>query len=480
MFERQSRNNIGTTSKRSAHWATELHRVTAKTLLAAGMIATTSVASAQTSPVSDAQVESNVLKALASAPELASEAITTKTVYGTVTLSGTVQTETQRRRAETLAANANGVKKVVDQLTLGDVSAAATQSNTAPGPNMVLQSDGTYAPADQTAQSSSQPGVPVQPQRNNPDADQELDRQMEAQQQAQQNNQQPDQQSTTANNRRPINSQQYPQSGNYPSNSYPQYPQQAQGYPQYPNYPQGGQQYPQGQPGYATHGYAAPMDGGQQAGLPVTIPAETLIRVRVNQNLSSDHSQPGTQFDGIVVNDVVAGNVIAIPRGAAIRGTVVDAKASGTLKGRGEMTLQLNQLTLAGKSYPIVSDSWIHNGGDKTIETVNKTVGFGALGAIIGAVAGGGTGAAIGGGVGAAAGLGSSAASGRGQVYVPSEAVVTFHLAQPANIQTVSEQEMQRLAYGVAPGADQRYARRAYPRPYPYYAPYPPVYPAPY
>ena len=113
---------------------------------------------------------------------------------------------------------------------------------------------------------------------------------------------------------------------------------------------------------------------------------------------------------------------------------------------------------------------------------MNKTAGFGAAGALIGALAGGGVGAAVGGGIGAAAGLGSSAASGHGQVIIPSEAIVTFHTAQPTTVATVSQQEMQRLAYGVPPGADGRPVPRPYPPAYaapgyyPGYYPYRPYY----
>ena len=456
-------------------WESALLRVTRPVVLAAGMLAAGGVAFAQAAVVSDAQVEANVLKALAGAASLASQAITTKTVYGTVTLSGTVATEALRRQAETLAANATGVRKVVDELTLGEPTVAAQAGQNGPGANMVLQSDGTYAPADTTTQAAGSTPNPV---RNDPEADQALDAQMQPAQnaaQSQNGQQSPNQQQAGAGQmagnapppgRYPLNGG-YPQQGNAPQNGYPQGGYPPQGYPQQGYPQQGGYGYPQGR-GTA---YGAPMDGGQLAGVSVVIPAGTLIRVRVNQRISSNQSQPGQTFDGIVVNDVVAGSSIAIPRGASVQGKVLDAKASGTLKGRGDLTLDVIQVTLAGKVYPIVSDNWEHHGGDKTIETVNRTAGFGALGALFGAVAGGGVGAAVGGGIGAAAGLGSSAASGKGQVVIPSEAVVTFHLAQPAAVQTVSEQEMQRLAYGVPAGADQRYARRpGYPAPY--YAPY--------
>lgn len=413
--------------------------------------------------LSDAQVESNVLRALAGAPELANQAISTRTVYGTVTLSGSVTTEKARNRAETLASTAVGVKKVVDELTLSSDSDSvpartADGAENNPHAGMVLQSDGSYAAPNDEPSTNAAAGTPPAYQRNDPDSDQALDRQMD---QANGLNS-----AQSGSSIPPQASPSYPQQS-YPSQNYPQ-----QGYPQQ-NYPQ--QLYPQ-QGGYSPRGYngtpySAPMDGGQIAGQHVLIPAGTLVRVRVNQRLASDRSQPGDAFEGVVVNDVVSGNAIAIPRGATVQGRVVDSKASGLFKGRGELTLELTRVMLAGRGYPIVSDQWTHNGADKTLQTVNRTAGVGALGAIVGAIAGGGEGAAIGAGVGAAAGLGSSAASGRGQVVIPSEAVVTFHLAQPATVETVSEQEMERLAYGVPIGADPRYARpRAYQRPY---SPYP-------
>ena len=87
----------------------------------------------------------------------------------------------------------------------------------------------------------------------------------------------------------------------------------------------------------------------------VTIDGGALVRIRINQTLDSGHTQPGTRFDGVVVNDVVAGGAVAIPRGAMVQGIVVDAKSSGTLAGRGELSLQLTQVTLGGRNFPIVS-----------------------------------------------------------------------------------------------------------------------------
>ena len=459
-------------------------RVTGQTMLLAGMIAGASAFAQNTVP--DAQVESSVLKALAGAPDLANEAITTRTVYGTVTLTGSVSSENARQEAENLAANAAGVKKVIDELRLGSANANAagpgTPNGGGSGAPMVLQSDGTYAAAAADASAPNAGPAPgsapaAMAQRNDPDNDQALDQQAE-----QANNPQ-----AGANNTQP-NQMPAPSTQPMTANGQPGYPA-----PQHGQQPYGQQPYGRrpmnGYPPPAYGGYSSsnqpPVYGGQVGGESVTVPTGALLRVRLNHSVSSDRSAIGSTFDGVLINDVVAGGAVAIPRGAMVQGKVVDAKGSGTFKGRGELSIQLTQVTLAGKVYPVTSDLWAHHGGDKTTETIDKTAGFGAVGALIGAAGGGGVGAAVGGGVGAALGLGSSAASGRGQVFIPAEGVVTFHLAQDAPVTTVSEAEMQRLAYGAGPNSgDERNLRRparVYVQPgyaYPYGYPY--GYPGPY
>lgn len=402
----------------------------------------------KTSKVSDAQVEANVLKALAGASDLANQPLTTTTVYGVVTLSGSVQTEAMRTEAENIVARTAGVQKVVDEMTLsdqgGNTQSAQNENNSPPQDDSAQQQSAGEPPA----QAENQP-YPDQP--NYPGAPEY---------------------------RQPYSGRQAPPPPGYG------YPQQQQGYGAPPAYGPG-QQQPYGQQpryGQQPYGYGQqqPAYGGQQAGMMVTIPNGALIRVRVNQPLDSGRSQPGQRFDGIVVNDVVADGAVAIPRGAAVEATVVDAQPSGALKGRGELSLQLTSVTLGGKSYPISSEIWAHNGGDKTTETVDKTAIGAGLGGLVGAAAAGGQGAAVGAGVGAALGLGSAAASGRGQVFIPAEGLLTFHLAQPVTVATLSQMEMDRLAQGAGPGAGAppRLQRR-YPPAY-YYGYYGPVYYRPY
>jgi hypothetical protein len=255
-----------------------------------------------------------------------------------------------------------------------------------------------------------------------------------------------------------------PQQGN--GAGAPPAPQQQAPYPQAQQapYPQ-----PYNGPAYGQKPGRAPY-GSQVAGQPVTIPAGSLVRVSLVEHLDTKHAKAGAIFDAIVLNDISADGEVAIPRGAQVQGTVVESKNSGALGGHGDLSLQLTQVNLAGRVYPIASDLWSSTGRDKTGQTVGNAVGMGAFGALLGAVAGGGAGAAIGAAAGGAAGIGASAASGGAKVVIPAEAILSFHLTQPAPVQTVSQEEMNRLGYSA-----QHLQRRVPPPPPPGY--YPPPYP---
>jgi len=434
------------------------------------------VAVAQGRSLPDAQVEANVLRALAGAPELATQSIKTTTVYGTVTLSGSVSDEAARTLAETLASKAQGVQKVIDELTLagGDGTGSAQQAappdtvqNQSSAPQ--LQSDGTMAPsAGSPADGGQEAGQQNQPQP------------------AYQQPAYPQQgsQSGTVDPRYgpagPPPDMQGGQNQGYPNGQSQGYPNQgAQGAPPVYRQPYQGPPPAYGQQPYGQQRPAPVQYGAQEGGKAVTIPSGALLRVRLVEGLTAKRIKAGTVFDATVLNDVIADGEVAIPRGAAVQGTIVESNPSGAVGGKGQLALQLTSVSLSGRNYPITSDTWTHYGRDKTGQTVGSAVGLGAFGALIGAVAGGGAGAAIGAAAGGVAGIGASAASGRNDVVIPPEAIISFHLTQPAGVTTVSQQEMDRLGYGVQQANLQRrqppppppgyYGRPAY---YPYAYPY--------
>jgi hypothetical protein len=424
--------------------------------------------------LTDAQVESNVLRALASAPELSTQNVQSATGYGTVTLTGNVHDEALRTKAENLVARAEGVKKVVDELTLGDTPATTAYADTSIPPDRqsqdaaamgqqpeaaqanapVLQSDGAYAPAPDG--SGAQPQQPMDARNGQAGA-----------------LPQPDYPSGNQSGHPGNMEPGYAQPGSGPAGQYaqkgyaePGYGQPGNGQPVQPGYRQAGSPPSGRQP--IGENYAPPISvpGGQQAGLPVTVPVGSMLRIRINRGLDSNHIQPGARFDGTVLTDVVAGGAVAIPRGATVQGTVLDAKKAGVFKGEGELALQIENVTLGGNVYPLPTQVWQREGGSKTAGTVNSALGLGVLGAIVGGVAGGGAGAAVGAGIGGAAGVAGSAATPRGQIVIPPESVLSFTTAQPVTVRTVSEAEMARLSYAAGPGQRPPAPVRRYYSPY--------------
>jgi hypothetical protein len=175
-----------------------------------------------------------------------------------------------------------------------------------------------------------------------------------------------------------------------------------------------------------------------------------------------------------VASDVFEGNVLAIPRGAVLQGTVVRVKKPGALGGSGELEMQLTTLNLGGNAYPLTSDIWSSKGPNKAGYTASNTAGGAVVGAIIGGIIGRGPGAAIGAVAGGGAGLLASAETNGPRQVLPPETLLNFHLSNAVTVQPVSWQEAQRLAQSV-PQLQRRpvYYARPYPYGYPYPYPYP-------
>lgn len=177
---------------------------------------------------------------------------------------------------------------------------------------------------------------------------------------------------------------------------------------------------------------AAPAPAPQP--VQVTVPAGTVVTVRMIDSVDSKTSQPGQEFAASLENPIVSGDRVVIPKGADARIRLVNASQSGKFKGRAELALELVQLSTNGTSYDVTSGYYTQQGASRGRRTAESVGGGAALGAIIGAIAGGRKGAAIGAGAGAGVGGGVEAASARSEVKVPSETKIDFTLKSPFTI----------------------------------------------
>ncbi len=160
----------------------------------------------------------------------------------------------------------------------------------------------------------------------------------------------------------------------------------------------------------------------------VTLPAGTIIPVRITEELSSKSAQPNDAFHGSIAGNVEFLGVVAIPEGSSVIGRVVDARDAAHFKGSALLSLELREVTVRGEKKELVTENYTKQGEGRGKNTLEKTGGGAAFGSIIGAIAGGGKGAALGGLAGGAAGTGVNAVTRGQQVVIPSETLIEFRL----------------------------------------------------
>ena len=166
----------------------------------------------------------------------------------------------------------------------------------------------------------------------------------------------------------------------------------------------------------------------------VELPANTHLRVRLDQDLGSKISQPGQTFAATVASDVVVNGETIVPRGARAEGTVVDAKPLGRFQGGALLQVRLERVHTRWGSYPVSTGVVEQVEKGKGKRSAGFIGGGAGLGALIGGIAGGGKGAAIGALAGGGAGTAGGAFTGNQQIMLPAETLLTFRLQRPVHI----------------------------------------------
>jgi hypothetical protein len=165
------------------------------------------------------------------------------------------------------------------------------------------------------------------------------------------------------------------------------------------------------------------------------IPQGTEITIRTIDSIDSERAKEGDTFRASLEDPLeVDGNVIA-SKGADAMVRLAGEKESGKLTGRTVLTVSLESVNINGRQVPIRTSSVSQESKSRGARTAKSAAGVGAVGAIIGAIAGGGRGAAIGAGAGAAAGAGGQVFMKGQRVKIPSETVLTFTTDYPVKIE---------------------------------------------
>jgi hypothetical protein len=168
----------------------------------------------------------------------------------------------------------------------------------------------------------------------------------------------------------------------------------------------------------------------------VSIASGTALPIRLADLLDSNTTQTGQVIHGTLTGDIIADNMVAIPRGTPVVGRVIQAKDAAHFSGSSLLSIELTQIELPGHPLSVVTTAFSQQGKGRGKNTALKTGGGAALGAIIGGLAGGGRGAAIGAASGGGLGAGVNGVTRGEQVKIPAETLITFKLQSPVSVTT--------------------------------------------
>ena len=181
--------------------------------------------------------------------------------------------------------------------------------------------------------------------------------------------------------------------------------------------------------GSSNGGVVTTTGSARRTGGSLTIPSNTVMRIELLTNLSTEASQKGDRFQARVIEP-------SEYEGAMLEGRVSRVKRAGRVGGSSELQLSFEQISLNGRWSDFqaqvievisqggtgvgdVDEEGGVRGSGSTRDDVTKIGAATAIGAIIGAIAGGGKGAAIGAAIGAGVGTGGAISSRGSDIRLP-------------------------------------------------------------
>ncbi|MFB3906386.1 MAG: hypothetical protein ACE15E_23325 [Acidobacteriota bacterium] len=178
----------------------------------------------------------------------------------------------------------------------------------------------------------------------------------------------------------------------------------------------------------------------------VAIPADTKIKIRLEEKLSTRRNRNGDVFYAEILHDVPLAHGLAIPQGTQVVGRVAHSRRAGRIAGKAELKLSFEALqfrnglkapvqgvlvSVASKPAPVKKPESIEAEGDRARDM--RAVGVvSGVGTLIGSIKGGARGAVIGAGAGAVIGL-AGILAGRGRdLDLDAETEITIRLTSAA------------------------------------------------
>lgn len=158
------------------------------------------------------------------------------------------------------------------------------------------------------------------------------------------------------------------------------------------------------------------------------------MTVRMIDSVDSERDKVGQTFRASLDEPLMINGETVLARGADVLMKLVDQKQSGKIQGETALTLDIVSVTVDGRPIDVNTAEVTQASAARGSRSTKVIGGTAAVGAIIGAIAGGGKGAAIGGLAGAGAGTAAQVITKGQRVKIPSETRLTFTLDQPVRL----------------------------------------------
>lgn len=165
-----------------------------------------------------------------------------------------------------------------------------------------------------------------------------------------------------------------------------------------------------------------------------TVPAGTILQMVLEDDLGSDTSARGDNFEATITDAIIIDNTRVIPEGSVIEGVVADVQPAKKFSGNARIVLTFRGLTLPG-GYRTVLVATLLSEGEKTGKKSAAIIGGSAAGgAILGkAIGGDSKDSAIGAIIGGAIGAGVAASQDK-EIQVPAGTTLVLETEEPLQI----------------------------------------------
>ena len=167
----------------------------------------------------------------------------------------------------------------------------------------------------------------------------------------------------------------------------------------------------------------------------VTLPAGTLIPVRLSDAISTEKQLTNDPFTAVLSEPLVINGMVIAERGSRAEGRIVSITRAGKVKGTAHVAIELTQfISSDGQKVRIQTALFEKEGQSSGKKDAGKVAAAAGIGAAVGAIFGCGKGAAIGAGAGGGAAGGGVLLTRGEPVVLPVETRISFRVTDPVTL----------------------------------------------